>query len=189
MMRKLRKRVLAFFACLMAVFISALAEGEHSALVVWNGEKELYSFYVSDNPVLKISNGNALVQSDGEWEQKLYFDTVKNRCYYEIPMSETSNYKITIEKRSYTGPWGSNAETGIGQVSSESVRPAFSLKDGLLRVGGLKEGESLIVSTTDGKLLGSVEVSKKGYASLSLQNARGTIVVKAGEITFKILVK
>ena len=66
---KLLTQGLAFIAMCMMAIVPMKAEERKAALVVWNGESELYSFFISDRPVLKVHNGNAIIQSDGVWEE------------------------------------------------------------------------------------------------------------------------
>lgn len=98
MKSKLLKRCLALMAFGMSAVMPAVADDFQSALVVWQGDQELYSFYVANNPTLKVSNGYAVVQSEGKWETEFYFEVRKYECYFSIPMSESSNYKISLEK-------------------------------------------------------------------------------------------
>ena len=88
--------------CMMAI-APMKAEERKAALVVWNGESELYSFFISDRPVLKVHNGNAIIN----------LQPVTYECYYSIPMSESADYKITLEQRDYIGTFGREDETGL----------------------------------------------------------------------------
>lgn len=183
MKSRLLKRSLAIAACCMASATAALADGMQPALVVWNGDTELYSFYVSNEPVLKVSNGNAIVQSDGTWGAE------NAPCYYSIPMSETANYKITLEQRDYTGDFGQGVPTSIKETPTAVKRPAFSVKNGLLSVAGLQAGETLLVFAADGRKFAQAKADANGQASVSLRQALGTVVVKAGHVSFKLMVK
>lgn len=89
MERKLLKRCLALMAFGMSAVMPAVADDFQSALVVWQGDQELYSFYVANNPTLKVSNGYAVVQSEGKWETESYFQVSQHECYFSIPMSES----------------------------------------------------------------------------------------------------
>lgn len=88
MKSKLLKRCLALMAFGMSAVMPAVADDFQSALVVWQGDQELYSFYVANNPTLKVSNGYAVVQSEGKWETESYFQVRQHDCYFSIPMSE-----------------------------------------------------------------------------------------------------
>lgn len=96
---KLLTQGLTFIAMCMMAIVPMKAEERKAALVVWNGESELYSFFISDRPVLKVHNGNAIIQSDGVWEEYVNLQPVTCKCYYSIPMSESADYKITLEQR------------------------------------------------------------------------------------------
>lgn len=176
--------------CLAVASTATKAEERQSAIVVWNGDSELYSFFVSDNPVLKVNNGNAIIKSDGTWEYEANLEKVTNTCYYSIPMSESSKYKLTLEERDYTGLFGYSDATAIGEITHTSAtRPAFSLRDGILQVAGLDKGELVTVASTDGKRIAQATAKQDGHASISLHGQAGTLVVKAGKASFKVLVK
>lgn len=176
--------------CLAVASTATKAEERQSAIVVWNGDSELYSFFVSDNPVLKVNNGNAIIKSDGTWEYEANLEKVTNTCYYSIPMSESSKYKLTLEERDYTGLFGHSDATAIDEITNTSTtHPAFSLHDGILQVAGLDKGEQLTVASTDGKVIAQAKASHAGHASVSLHGQAGTLVVKAGNVSFKVMVR
>lgn len=169
-------------ACGMTALFPVLADELKPALVVWDGETELYSFYVSNEPVLKVANGNAIIQSDGVWG-------TYNKCYYSIPMSETSKYKITLEQRDYIGDFGAHVPTSVTEAPTVKNKPAFSMENGILSVSGLKAGEPLMVFTVDGKTVAQGRADANGQASASLQQMPGTVIVKAGQVSFKVMVR
>lgn len=190
MIRNLLRNGLLACICLAVASTTIKADEKQSAIVVWNGDSELYSFFVSDSPVLKVSNGNAIIKSDGTWEYEANLEKVTNTCYYSIPMSESSQYKLTLEERDYTGLFGHGNATAIDEVSSTTTtHPAFSLRDGILQVAGLDEGEQVTVASTDGKVIAQAKASHAGHTSISLHGQAGTLVVKAGGASFKVLVK
>lgn len=180
---------MALMACAMMALPPSWAGGKQTALVVWNGETELYSFYVSDNPVLKVNNGYAIILSDGEWQEEVNLETVKNKCYYSIPMSESSHYKVTMEQRDYIGTFGHEEPTGVQQPRATIMHPAFSVKDGILQVAGLSEGERVTISTPDGKVTAQTRADRSGQASASLHALKGTAIIKAGNVSFKVMVR
>lgn len=186
---KLLTQGLAFIAMCMMAIVPMKAEERKAALVVWNGESELYSFFISDKPVLKVHNGNAIIQSDGVWEESVNLETITNKCYYSIPMSESSDYRITLEQRDYIGIFGREDETGLQEINSTTLKPSFSFHDGTLQVAGLKAGTAVTTATTDGKINGQTSADQSGRASVSLRGQSGTIIVKAGEVSFKVLVR
>ena len=181
---KLLTHGLAFIAMCMMAIVPMKAEERKAALVVWNGESELYSFFISDRPVLKVHNGNAIIQSDGTWEEYVIC-----KCYYSIPMSESADYKITLEQRDYIGTFGREDETGLQEITSTTLKPSFSFHDGTLQVAGLKTGTTVTTATTDGKITAQASADQSGRASVSLRGQSGTIIVKAGEVSFKVLVR
>lgn len=189
MRTKLLPHGLAFIAMCMMAIVPMKAEETKSALVVWNGETELYSFFISDRPVLKVYNGNAIIQSDGVWEESVNLQTITYKCYYSIPMSESSDYRITLEQRDYIGIFGREDETGLQEINSTTLKPSFSFHDGTLQVAGLKAGTTVTTVTTDGKINGQTSADQSGRASVSLRGQSGTIIVKAGEVSFKVLVR
>lgn len=189
MERKLLKRGLALMAFCMSAVMPAVADDFQSALVVWQGNQELYSFYVANNPTLKINNGYAVVQSDGEWEEENMFEVYAHECYFTIPMSESSNYKISLEKRDYMGVFGHKVPTSVEEKLTVTARPAFSIQGGVLHVAGLKSGEKVAVYTLDGKTAVQVKADSDGRASASLRQLSGTVIVKAGNVSFKVLIK
>lgn len=186
MKSKLLKRCLALMAFCMSAVMPAVADDFQSALVVWQGDQELYSFYVANNPTLKVSNGYAVVQSEGKWED---FQVSQHECYFSIPMSESSNYKISLEKRDYMGVFGHRVPTSIEEKLTVTARPAFSIQGGVLHVAGLKSGEQVTVYTLDGKTAVQVKADSDGRASASLRQMSGTVIVKAGNVSFKVLIK
>lgn len=176
----------------MAFAFNAVAADRQPALVVWNGERELFSFFVADNPQMTVKNGYAVIESDGEWSYDNYFQTITSKCSYQIPMSESQGYRITMEMRSYTGMYDYCDEDmldGVENVAEKLTAPIFSMKDGVLQVAGLDEGCPVAVYSTDGKTLGKTAADRSGHATLPLQNMNGTAVVTAGSVTFKIVVK
>ena len=175
---KLQTHGLAFIAMCMMAIAPMEAEDMKAALVVWNGESELYSFFISDRPVLKVHNGNAIIQSDGVWEEYVNLQPVTYECYYSIPMSESADYKITLED-----------ETGLQEITFTTLKPSFSFHDGTLQVAGLKAGTTVTTATTDGKITAQASADQSGRASVSLRGQSGTIIVKAGEVSFKVLVR
>ncbi len=175
--------------CAMMALAPAWADSKQPALVVWDGETELYSFYVSDKPVLKVNNGNAIIQSDGEWAEEANLEIVKNKCYYSIPMSESSHYKVTLEQRDHIGIFGHQEPTGVKEADATITRPAFSIKDGILQVAGLEAGKPVTVVTTDGKVIAQTRADRSGHASASLHMMKGTAIIKAGNVSFKVMVK
>ena len=183
MKTKLLKRSVALMACGMTALFPVFADELKPALVVWDGETELYSFYVSNEPVLKVANGNAVIQSDGVW------GTYDSKCYYSIPMSETSKYKITLEQRDYMGDFGAQVPTSVTEAPTVKNKPAFSLKNGILSVSGLKAGEPLMVFTVDGKTVAQAKADANGQASTALRQMPGTVIVKAGRVSFKVMVR
>ena len=186
---KLLTQGLAFIAMCMMAIVPMKAEERKAALVVWNGESELYSFFISDRPVLKVHNGNAIIQSDGTWEEYVNLQPVTYECYYSIPMSESADYKITLEQRDYIGTFGREDETGLQEITSTTLKPSFSFHDGTLQVAGLKAGTTVTTATTDGKITAQASADQSGRASVSLRGQSGTIIVKAGEVSFKVLVR
>lgn len=189
MIKNLLRNGLVASICLAVASTTIKAEERQSAIVVWNGDSELYSFFVSDSPMLKVSNGNAIIKSDGTWEYEANLEKVTNTCYYSIPMSESSKYKLTLEERDYTGLFNHGNATAIDEVISITSHPAFSLRDGILQVAGLGEGEQVTVASTDGKVIVQAKASHAGHTSISLHGQAGTLVVKAGGASFKVLVK
>lgn len=183
---KLLTQGLAFIAMCMMAIVPMKAEERKAALVVWNGESELYSFFISDRPVLKVHNGNAIIQSDGVWEEYVNLQPVTCKCYYSIPMSESADYKITLEQRDYIGTFGREDETGLQEITSTTL---ISFHDGTLQVAGLKAGTTVTTATTDGKITAQTSADQSGRASVSLRGQSGTIIVKAGEVSFKVLVR
>lgn len=190
MAKKILRNGLVATICLVATSTSLNAENRQSAIVVWDGETELYSFFVSDTPVLKVRNGYAVIKSDGTWESEVNLEKVTYECYYRIPMSESSHYKLTLEERDYTGVFGSGNATSIKDAPrAETARPTFSLHDGILQVAGLVEGEQVTVASIDGKVINQSEANSSGQVSVSLHGQVGLIVVKAGNVSFKIMLK
>jgi len=189
MKSKLLKRCLALMAFCMSAVMPAVADDFQSALVVWQGDQELYSFYVANNPTLKVSNGYAVVQSEGKWEDEFLFEVRQHECYFSIPMSESSNYKISLEKRDYMGMFGHRVPTSVEEKLTVTARPAFSIQGGVLHVAGLKGGEQVTVYTIDGKTAVQVKADSDGRASASLRQMSGTVIVKAGNVSFKVLIK
>lgn len=189
MKSKLLKRCLALMAFCMSAVMPAVADDFQSALVVWQGDQELYSFYVANNPTLKVSNGYAVVQSEGKWEEESYFQVSQHEFYFSIPMSESSNYKISLEKRDYMGMFGHSVPTSVEEKLTVTARPAFSIQGGVLHVAGLKGGEQVAVYTLDGKTAVQVKADSDGRASASLRQLSGTVIVKAGNVSFKVLIK
>ncbi len=159
------------------------------AVVVWCGETELYSFFVSNQPVLKVQNGNAIVQSDGEWEMEVGQKTYTNSCYYSLPMSESSGYRITLEQRDYMGAFGYATPTGVEDAATVIAHPAFSVKDGMLQVAGLQKGQPVTVAAVDGKVTARTMADENGRATASLHQIKGIAIVKAGNVSFKVLVR
>lgn len=189
MKTKLLTHGLAFIAMCMMAIAPMKAEETKAALVVWNGDSELYSFFISDRPVLKVHNGNAIIQSDGVWEEYVNLQPVTCKCYYSIPMSESADYKITLEQRDYIGTFGREDETRLQEINSTTLKPSFSFRDGTLQVAGLKAGTTVTTATTDGKITAQTSADQSGRASVSLRGQSGTIIVKAGEVSFKVLVR
>ncbi len=186
MAKKLQRCGLVATICLAVASTALKAEERQSAIVVWYGDSELYSFFVSDNPVLKVHDGRAVIQSDGTYEHQLETYT----CYYSILMSESSEYKLTMEERDYTGYFDDGSATSVEEVpDAGTARPAFSLRGGILQVAGLAEGEQVTVASTDGKVIAQAKAGRGGQASVSLRGLAGTIVVKAGNVSFKVIVK
>ena len=178
MAKKLQRCGLVATICLAVASTALKAEERQSAIVVWYGDSELYSFFVSDNPVLKVHDGRAVIQSDGTYEHQLETYT----CLYEL--------ELNMEERDYTGYFDDGSATSVEEVpDAGTARPAFSLRGGILQVAGLAEGEQVTVASTDGKVIAQAKAGRGGQASVSLRGLAGTIVVKAGNVSFKVIVK
>lgn len=161
------------------------------AVVVWYEEKEVYSFFVSDNPQITVENGYANIKSDGEWTYYAEDGDYIQQCFFSIPMSESTPYHISFEQRSYTGYTYENSEEYITDVETpqQAAKPQFSMKDGVLHAAGLEAEVPVSICTVDGKVLGSTKADKAGNARLQMPQHNGAAVVKAGSITAKILLR
>ena len=175
----------------LLLWASAVARAESKpAIVVWYEESELFSFFVSDNPEMRIEGGYAIIESDGEWSYDWYFTQITQKCSFSIPLSETKPYRLTFEQRDYTGDYYyCDPEMVDGMNHVKPAAPQFSMKDGILRVDGLDGGDVVSVSTTDGKLLGTTLANEAGFASMQLPRYTGIAVVRAGSINFKITIQ
>lgn len=196
------KGLMLRIACVAALMVctlgfSARAAEKQLAVVVWQGDEEVYSFYVSDNPVLNVVDGNAVIKSDGRWEyisssDLLVWEGYTQECYFSIPMSESAGYRLTLEQRSYTGDFYLQSEeyvTGVDEVEQKPAHPVFSTRDGRLNVAGLDAEAQVEVYAQDGARLGATKANAHGYASMALPAQKGTVVVKAGSANVKLLLK
>lgn len=190
MFQKWRVAILLLLTMMVQAPARAEVNGQTApALVVWCGETELYSFFVANEPVLKVQDGNAIIQSDGEWEEEVGLHTYKNNCYYSIPMSESSEYRITLEQRDYMGVFGHSTPTSIEETAAVVAHPTFSVKDGVLQVAGLQKDQTVIVAAVDGKVAAQAEADENGRATASLHQIKGIAIVKAGNVSFKVQVR
>lgn len=186
---------LMLMACMLSNYV--MAAEKQLAVVVWQGDEEVYSFYVSDNPVLNVVDGNAVIKSDGRWtyiaqNDMIYWDNLTQECYFSIPMSESAGYRLTLEQRSYTGDFYLQSEeyvTGVDEVEQRPAHPVFSTRDGRLNVAGLDAEAQVEVYAQDGARLGATKANAHGYASMALPAQKGTVVVKAGSANVKLLLK
>ena len=185
------KTFLTLAVMLSATALRTLADETQTALVVWQGDEEIYSLYIVDTPELTVENGNAIIKSDGTWTQETYFETHERECYITLPLSETANYRLTFEKRNYSGERNdTNTEVGINDIPAKSVHtPGFSMQGGVLTVHGMEAGTQLSVTSVDGRLIGKATSSSDGEASVSIRDLRGTAIVNAGKVSFKIMVR
>lgn len=177
---------------MMAMAAAGSATEKKPALVVWYGEQELYSFFISDSPQLKVEGGNAIITSDGKWTYEQYYNEYEQQCCVSIPFSESSDYRITLEQRSYTGNYyycDEDMVDGIDETATTPGAPQFSMKDGVLRVAGLTAGDDVLISSLDGKQLGTAKADGNGHATLSLPRQAGAAIVKAGSVSFKIIIR
>ena len=87
------------------------------------------------------------------------------------------------------GVFGHRVPTSIEEKLTATARPAFSIQGGVLHVAGLKSGEQVAVYTLDGKTAVQVKADSDGRASASLRQMSGTVIVKAGNVSFKVLIK
>ncbi len=180
------------FILMMAMATAGSATEKKPALVVWYGEQELYSFFISDSPQLKVEDGNAIITSDGKWTYEMYYDEYEQECHVSIPFSESLDYRITLEQRSYTGDYyycDENMADGIDETAPTPGAPQLSMKDGVLRVAGLAAGDNVLISSLDGKQLGATKADSNGHATLSLPRQTGAAVVKAGNVSIKIIIR
>ncbi len=182
------------FALILLVITATVvsAADKRPAIVVWGGEQELYSFFISDSPQLTVEGGNAVITSDGKWIYEENYNEYERECRVSIPFSESSSYRITLEQRSYTGDYyycDEDMVDGIDESSPTPGAPQFSMQGGVLRVVGLAEDDCVSVSSLDGKSLGSTVANGNGCAVLPLPHQTGTVVVKAGNVSFKIIIR
>ncbi len=190
----MNKFTLRMFAAILLMVVATVASATEKtpAIVVWDGEQELYSFFISDSPQLKVEGGNAIITSDGKWMREAYYNEYEMECRVSIPFSESSSYRITLEQRSYTGDYfycDEDMVDGIDETLLADGAPQFSMKDGVLRVVGLAADDCVSVSSLDGKPFGSTVANSNGCAALPLPRQTGTAVVKAGNVSFKIIIR
>ena len=180
----MKKVLLVLLMCLP--FLGASADGPSDeprhALVIWYENEEIYRFLLDNEPTLTVEDGNAVIQSDDTYYDEEYQQDI--RLYYSVPISESSKYRLTFEKRSSQG----YVHDGIQDV--QGVHPQFSLKGNQLQVMGQKSGEKLNVYTTDGKLVGSARTAEDGTARVAVPVGKhDALVIKSGKANFKILSK
>ena len=185
------KTIFMLIGLLFTAVLSSQADENQTALVVWQGDEEIYSLYIVDTPELTVENGNAIIKSDGTWTQESYFETHERECYIALPLSETANYRLTFEKRNYSGMRDdTNTEVGIDAIPAESKpAPLFSMHDGQLTVRCAAPGTQVSLTTIDGKLIGTATADTQGHATITIRDIKGTAIVKAGKVSFKIIVR
>lgn len=167
------------------------AADKQLAVVVWYDDEELFSFYVSDNPQISVEEGYAVIQSEGEYPVYQVDKTYYYPCIFMVPLSETKPYRISFEERSYRGDYYYSTEDYVDAVEkpTQNVKPHFAVHGRTLSVAGLEAGLPVSVCSADGKELVSTRAGQAGSASLLLPQHKGTAVVKAGSLTFKILLR
>lgn len=160
------------------------AQDLQNAVVVWYGSQEQYCIFTESAPVFTVVNGSAVLSADGDFEYKGYTVSFE----YTVPLSESTPYRVTFEKRAYQG--FTPDEVGVRDIKAESLRPQFSIQGGSLRVNALKPGSQVSLFTLDGKKLATAKADQSGRVQAQLPKTQGTVVVRATDgINFKILVK
>lgn len=195
-MKTMKAHVLLF--CLMlAGCLQLSAQEKKPCLVVWYGDYERYSIMLENEPRITFQNGEAKIEADGTFR---YYQNEYE--YYDSPLTyyvtvggdyarSVDQYRLTVEERDYEGYTPEEIYlTPIKDLKvDEKQKPMFHVEGGKLVVKGLKEGASMALYGVDGKELGKAEAGRDGKAQVALPQMRGTVVVKAGSVSFKIGVK
>lgn len=186
-----RLRFLLSFFLLMASRV-AWSQDLQTAIVVWYDTEdrsyENYSIFTSSNPRFTVSEGYANLEADGEYEYN-------GNTYvfgFAVPLSESTPYRLSFEKRSYQGftPEDYEDETAVQHVNTDALRPQFRIQADQLMVAALKPGTQVSLYAPDGKLISTAKVDSNGRAQAELPKVKGTVIVKATDgITFKVMVK
>lgn len=168
---------------------------EKTALVLWynytDGTKEeAYSFYLGDSPEINLSNGAIIVSSLGEdWIEQNEYEGYPSRHMLSFSLEMADKWDFTIEKRCYAGDAYYHQDAVNVDGVSDNVKPAFSVAGNVLTVNNLASNTEVMILDTAGKLLSSSLADANGNATLLLPSAQGTVIVNAGSINFKIMVK
>ncbi len=172
--------------------------------MVWYENQEQFSLMLEHEPRITFENGYAEIETDSVY--KYYYNEYEffEESYrFSIRMADfdyatsdyytgrAGKYRLTVEERDYEGYTpAENILTPVKDLKvDEKQKPMFRIDGGKLVVKGLKEGADMVLYSVDGKELGKAVAGSDGKAQLALPHTRTAVVVKAGNVTFKIGVK
>jgi len=139
-----------------------------------NTEGAEYHYTLTDSDVK-----NDAAYSDG---------TVNLDACYKITAYATADGYMQSEKAMATLYWiNANLETtNINKVQSRGV--VASCNDGVIRISGLDEGETVMFYGIDGILMGS-QPATAGEVMYAVGSSRNVVIAKIGDDAIKIAVK
>lgn len=129
-----------------------------------------------------------LTDSDVKSDAAYSDGTVNLDACYKITAYATSDGCMQSEKATATLYWiNANLETtNINKVQSRGV--VASCNDGVIRISGLDEGETVMFYGIDGILIGS-QPATAGEVMYAVGSSRNVVIAKIGDDAIKIAVK
>ena len=141
--------------------LTAMADDSKTNLVVWQTDGSSVQYDLDECPKTTFKGDNLIITT--------------TKMSIEYPMAKVARYTFESSNTVINNPQGHHGIT-VKQTENELI------------VCHLPKGKKASVYTVDGKLLGSVLSSGQEETILPLrQITAGTFIIKADEITYKIL--
>ena len=154
------RRLLLFFAIIIAVMTTAMAQGQY--LVLTQADGTVSKFLLADQPVITFSEGNLVVT-----------------CGSETLTTAMAGLTTSFE----------DITTAIHQIEESKVTtPKISFGEASFE--GLKAGSSVSAYALDGRVLATTKADEEGRANIQLSGlGQGMVILRTSSHSYKITTK